>query len=208
VHQPACDRHWGKWGSSGSPVTRQALRWNGWYLIRLPIGAAFGTVAALIVVLLLGSVGGTADGGVDVSPVGGATLFVIAFIVGYHQDIFRRLVERVVEVLLGPGTATPDDEGFSTQATLDFDFVPLNGRAERDLHLTNKRPKVVEHHGVLRLRRRGGLRRRPGAGQAAGWRHRRHHGRVRTGGSPGVLGHAHGSGGRWDDPDRGPVGNR
>lgn len=130
--------HWSRWGNSPNPPSRQALRWNGWYLARLPLGAAFGTVASLIVVLILGTVGTTDDGKIDVSPIGSATLFVIAFIVGYQQDVFRRLVERVVEVLLGPGSATPDDEGFTTDSALDFGPVAQNTESQKDVRIVNE----------------------------------------------------------------------
>ncbi len=126
----------------------QARRWNAWYLVQLPIGAAFGTVATLIVVLFLGSIGTTATGDIDITPRGVAVLFVIAFVIGYRQDVFRRLVERVVDVVLVPGTSaeTHDDEGFSlTPTRLDFGKVTV-GSVEH-----NK--VVVKNHGrgLIRL---------------------------------------------------------
>ncbi len=119
-------RHWIDFDPERRSV--QARRWNAWYLVQFPIGAAFGTVATLIVVLFLGAIGTTATGDVDITPRGVAVLFVIAFVVGYRQDVFRKLVERVVDVVLVPGTSkdTYDDEGFSlTPTRLDFGKVTV-----------------------------------------------------------------------------------
>ncbi|GGK43895.1 hypothetical protein GCM10010124_40920 [Pilimelia terevasa] len=115
--------HWGRWTSAerGTP-SRQAVRWNGWYLVRVPLGAALGTVAALMVVLFLGTVAPNDDGAVDITPVGAATLMVVAFVVGYKQETFRKLLERTVEVIVGPGTPVPGGDGFTLEpATLEFD---------------------------------------------------------------------------------------
>ncbi|TAM71092.1 MAG: hypothetical protein EPN48_02480 [Microbacteriaceae bacterium] len=97
--------HWHNFGAH--PASAASRRWNAWYLARLPMGAAFGTVGALIVVFFLGTVGGGKTGTIDVSISGSAILFVVAFIVGYKQDIFRQLVSRVTEVILGPGDTQP-----------------------------------------------------------------------------------------------------
>ncbi|HEY5224397.1 MAG TPA: hypothetical protein VIJ18_15285 [Microbacteriaceae bacterium] len=97
--------HWRSFGVH--PASATSRTWNAWYLARLPMGAAFGTVGALIVVFFLGTVGSTKTGTIDVSISGTAILFVVAFIVGYKQDIFRQLVSRVTEVILGPGDTQP-----------------------------------------------------------------------------------------------------
>jgi len=81
--------------ADGGPSTG-AETWNGWLLVRMPLGAALGTVAVLVVVLLLGTLGADAGGGVAVSPTGAATLMVVAFVVGYRQETFRDLVARGV----------------------------------------------------------------------------------------------------------------
>ncbi|WP_308466358.1 hypothetical protein [Rathayibacter soli] len=97
--------HWRSFGLQ--PASATSRTWNAWYLVRLPMGAAFGTIGALIVVFFLGTVGSTKSGTIDVSISGTAILFVVAFIVGYKQDIFRQLVSRVTEVILGPGDTQP-----------------------------------------------------------------------------------------------------
>ncbi len=137
--------HWSKWGSAQQPSSRQGARWNAWYLTVLPLGAAFGTVAALIVVLFLGTVARTPEQGIDVSPIGAATLFTVAFIVGYQQDVFRRLVERVVEVLLGPGTAKSTAEGLDMETAKDFGNVSIAGGLPetRNVEITNAGAQAV-----------------------------------------------------------------
>lgn len=116
--------HWKEFGSSTK--SPQATKWNPWYLVRLPIGAAFGSVAALIVVLFLGTVGTTNTGAIDLSPTGSATLFVLAFIVGYQQDVFRKLVDRVVAVVLGTGKEDVAGDDFSLPDSLDFGTQKAN----------------------------------------------------------------------------------
>jgi hypothetical protein len=131
-------RHWADFDPDRRSY--QARRWNAWYLVQLPIGAAFGTVATLIVVLFLGAIGTTTTGEVDITPRGVAVLFVIAFVVGYRQDVFRKLVERVVDVILVPGTSTDtsDDEGFSlTPTRLDFGKVTVGSVGHNKVAVKN-----------------------------------------------------------------------
>jgi hypothetical protein len=50
-----------------------------------------------------------ADGRPSIPPPdpGAFTYFALAFVVGYQEDVFRRLVRRVTEVILAPGGVTP-----------------------------------------------------------------------------------------------------
>jgi Abnormal spindle-like microcephaly-assoc'd, ASPM-SPD-2-Hydin len=142
--------HYSSWGNGE--------RWNVWYLVRPALGAAFGTFAALFVVLLLGTVGVTSGGPPDLSAFGSATLMAIAFVVGYREQTFRALVGRVVDVIIGPGAETSDDEqavpgGFTLDtAELDFGEVPVNGSQTQSVRVTNRgrRPLGV-HRSTVEL---------------------------------------------------------
>jgi hypothetical protein len=137
--------HWAKWNQTADNMpSRQALTWNGWYLVRAPLGAALGTIAALIVVLFLGTVARTNDGTVNVTPVGAATLMVVAFVVGYKQETFRQLLERAVDVILGPGTPTPANDSFTLDAAkLDFGPTAVNGEERKNLGITNQGRRLL-----------------------------------------------------------------
>jgi hypothetical protein len=104
----AVTAHWDKWDSTshGAHPT-QAEKWNGWYLVRVPLGAGLGTIAAMMVILFLGTVTKTSNGTIDLTPTGAATLMVIAFLVGYKQETFRTLLERTLNVIQGPRPPEP-----------------------------------------------------------------------------------------------------
>jgi hypothetical protein len=60
--------HWDKSGNPDLSISNpDRLKWNAWYLMRLPLGMVFGTVGALIAVLIAGLIGTTSDGGIAVS---------------------------------------------------------------------------------------------------------------------------------------------
>lgn len=112
------------YGGRGSQGHRHALRraagdrrrWNVWYLLRLPIGMALGTVGALIVVFVAGTVATAGGGGLDVTPRGSVLVGLIAFAVGYRQNRFEELLTRVFDVIGGPGeTRTKKAEGVTVE---------------------------------------------------------------------------------------------
>ncbi len=133
--------HWSEYHEENS---RQGVTWNAWYLVRLPLGAALGTVAALIIVLIVGTVGVTPAGTPDLTTTGVATLFLLSFIVGYQQDVFRRLIARTIEVVLGPGTKSTDGPAFSTSASLAFDEVPVNDTKKLQLAIANQADRLLK----------------------------------------------------------------
>ncbi len=136
--------HWAKWDApaDGRP-SAEAKTWNGWLLVRMPLGAALGTVAVLIVVLLLGTIGADAGGGVAVSPTGAATLMAVAFIVGYRQETFRDLVARSVDVILGPGTPAKNESISLDTAKVDFPQTPVNGSSDQAVQVSNLGRKLL-----------------------------------------------------------------
>ena len=93
-------------------------RYAYWHLVRPLLGLLFGTVAVLVIVLLLNTVKVTEKQG-HYTPSGAAVLAVISFIVGYREATFRSLVTRVVDVVLGPSGA---DAAAATLALVPSDI--------------------------------------------------------------------------------------
>lgn len=81
----------------------KALEYAYWHLARPFLGAVCGSVAVLIVVLVLRSVDPNANGQAG-TPASVAILSVIAFVIGYREETFRTLVKRVVDVILASDT--------------------------------------------------------------------------------------------------------
>jgi hypothetical protein len=78
-------------------------KWNLWHVIRPVVGAILGTVAYLIfigVIQATGTTPTTAGSGASIKLI---TYFVIAFVVGFREQTFRSLIQRVVDILLSPG---------------------------------------------------------------------------------------------------------
>ncbi|NYG05780.1 hypothetical protein BJ986_000267 [Phycicoccus badiiscoriae] len=90
-----------------------------WHIARPLLGGVCGTIGVLIVVLLIKSVTASpatppSGGSAAAVPVaydgpGIAILAVIAFVIGFREETFRHLIERVADVILGPGSATAKD---------------------------------------------------------------------------------------------------
>lgn len=93
-------------------------RYAYWHLVRPLLGLLFGTVAVLVVVLLLDTVKVAGKHG-HYTNSGAAVLAVISFIVGYREATFRSLVTRVVDVVLGPSGA---DAAAATLALVPSDI--------------------------------------------------------------------------------------
>ena len=144
-------RHVGDWGprvekdkrAADHPGFAQRLDWNAWHVTRPFVGAIFGSVAALAVVFIFGSVGATQEGGLDLSPLGRATLFVVAFVVGYRDRTFRELAERVIDTVFGPGTPESTTSYDVSPATLDFGEVAVNQTKDATVTITNTGSRLL-----------------------------------------------------------------
>jgi hypothetical protein len=103
-------------------IVKHAQDWDPdyylWHLARPLLGGVSGTIGVLIVVLLIKSVTASptapANGDAAAAPVaydgpGIAILAVIAFVIGFREETFRHLIERVADVILGPGAAAAPD---------------------------------------------------------------------------------------------------
>jgi hypothetical protein len=65
---------------------------NMWHIARPALGAVTGTVGFLIFFVVLRSTGASV-------PKSSATFFVVAFLVGYREDIFRTLLKRATDLM-------------------------------------------------------------------------------------------------------------
>jgi len=87
-----------------------------WHLARPLLGGVSGTIGVLIVVLVIksvvsspaaapaGAAPATTQVGYDAPGI--AILAVMAFVIGFREETFRHLIERVADVILGPGQST------------------------------------------------------------------------------------------------------
>jgi len=77
-------------------------KWNLWHFLRPVLGAISGTVAFIIVVIVLRTAGGLQDEATSVPSTFWADglFLVIAFIVGFRDRMFLMLIARVADVIL------------------------------------------------------------------------------------------------------------
>lgn len=126
-----------------------------WHLARPLLGGVSGTIGVLIVVLVIKSVvstpaaapaGGAPAGAAPATTQVGydgpgiAILAVMAFVIGFREETFRHLIERVADVILGPGQGTaanvvafvPRSVDLVTTGTTPVSFVAhlFNGSAD------------------------------------------------------------------------------
>jgi hypothetical protein len=104
-------------------IVKHATDWDPgywlWHLARPLLGGVSGTIGVLIVVLVIKSVvaspvaappgAAPATAQVAYDGPGIAILAVMAFVIGFREETFRHLIERVADVILGPGQSTAAD---------------------------------------------------------------------------------------------------
>jgi hypothetical protein len=123
--------------------------WNVWHLVRPFMGMVAGTVAYLMVVVVLRAAGGLKeqDAFVTLTPVSIGLFFVIAFIVGFRDKVFLELVSKVATVVFSNGDAEAEDFAYALDvATLDFGQVPVRTDATREVRatVTAGQPQVLD----------------------------------------------------------------
>jgi hypothetical protein len=81
------------------------------------MGAITGSVGYLIFVAVIRSTGAAPSAH---STTGAAVFDLVAFLVGYREEVFRELLRKAVDILLSPGKERPDratpDKGRSDPA--------------------------------------------------------------------------------------------
>ena len=95
--------HWKDYDSPYA-ATRNAegRTWSAWTVVQAVIGAIFGTVASLIVVLITKTIT-LGEANQAISATGMGVLAAVSFAVGFRQQTFQKLVTKVVHVITGPG---------------------------------------------------------------------------------------------------------
>jgi hypothetical protein len=123
-------------------ISDHAHDWNGprfafWHLVRPIIGLIFGTVAVLIVVLVLTTVHTDQNASGHYPPSGAAILAVISFVVGYREATFRALVTRVVDTIVGPAGVGGAATLALVPSIIDFKQVAAGTTGSATAHLFN-----------------------------------------------------------------------
>jgi hypothetical protein len=97
---------WGALGGTTISLTgvfRHPTNWNSsynlWHLARPVMGAIAGSVGYLIFIAVIRSSGSQAP---KHASAGTAVFDLVAFLIGYREEVFRELLRRAVDVLLSP----------------------------------------------------------------------------------------------------------
>lgn len=97
--------------------------WNFWHFTRPLIGISLAIVAWLILQTSILAVGSNVPGSQGLGIPTNLLYYLIAFVVGYRESVFRDLIKRVADVILTPAAApSPTGPVIST-------VTPRNGRA-------------------------------------------------------------------------------
>jgi hypothetical protein len=112
--------------------------WNIWHAIRPFLGAVAGTLAFVMVVVVLRVAGGLqeTDQAVTLTPVSIGLFLVIAFVVGFRDRLFLELVAKVAKVLFSNGDAGQAEFAFTLDADeIDFGRVSCGESVTRSVHV-------------------------------------------------------------------------
>lgn len=99
-------------------------KWNLWHVIRPVVGAILGTVAYLIFVGLIQATGTTPSAVGSGTSVELITYLIIAFVVGFREQTFRSLIQKVVDTLLSPGDTQKAPTVSISPSPIDFGSLP------------------------------------------------------------------------------------
>jgi hypothetical protein len=111
-------------------ISRNLRKWNpsaaGWYLLGPLTGAVFGTIGYLIYIAVVeASVEGQRDGA-DVQMTPSTLGYLVAFAVGFREELFRDLLKRITDLLATAGGA--DVEPPSAPPDLTCEIGEPDGR--------------------------------------------------------------------------------
>lgn len=108
-----------------------------WHLTRAALGAVFGSIAVLIITLLLQNVKQAVPGTAGFTDSGTAVLAVIAFTVGFREETFRSLIIRVVDIILGPSQNDSAVTYALVPAVVDFGTTKAETAVKASTHVFN-----------------------------------------------------------------------
>lgn len=97
------------WGALGgitisfTGIFRNSNKWQSryelWHLARPFLGAVVGSVSYLVFIVIIRAAGATPAHG---NPANNEVFFLIAFLTGYREDLFRELLKRASDSLFSP----------------------------------------------------------------------------------------------------------
>lgn len=118
---------------------RWQTRWTLWHAIRPLVGAILGTVGYLIFIGLIQATGTSPTlGTASHSPSTSSVLYlVIAFVIGFREQTFRSLIQRVVDLLLSPGDTSKAPSVSITPSPVDFGEIAIGQHADAIVTVTN-----------------------------------------------------------------------
>src|SRR5260370_9435600 len=124
-------------------------KWNLWHAARPVVGAILGTVAYLIFIGVIQATGTTPSAvGSTKSPSITLVIYVlIAFVVGFREETFRALIQRVVDILLSPGDSARATTVQIAPSPVQFGTVSVAGPPGPD----NTKEVVVTNSGSRAL---------------------------------------------------------
>jgi hypothetical protein len=117
-----------------------------WHLTRAMLGAIFGSVAVLIITLILQNVKQAAPTDHGFTHSGEAVLAIIAFVVGFREETFRSLIVRVVDVILGPSASDVAATYTLAPQPIDFGTATVRKAKTTTIHLFNASPSSMTMH--------------------------------------------------------------
>jgi Abnormal spindle-like microcephaly-assoc'd, ASPM-SPD-2-Hydin len=117
--------------------TEWQAKWNLWHAIRPIVGAILGTVAYLIFIGVIQATGTTPSAVGSSSSIKLITYLVIAFVVGFREQTFRSLIQRVVDILLSPGDTQKAPTVSISPSPVDFGSLPSGQTGTSVLTLAN-----------------------------------------------------------------------
>lgn len=78
-------------------------KWNYWHIARPITGAIFGSMAYVFLLVIVSITGQSPSEASASSSAGILLYYSLAFVVGYREETFRNLLQKVTDVIVGPG---------------------------------------------------------------------------------------------------------
>ncbi|HEV8383020.1 MAG TPA: hypothetical protein VGQ29_15640, partial [Gemmatimonadales bacterium] len=120
--------------------------YNYWHIGRPFFGAVLGIVAFFMFVVIVSASGNAPtflDGKTPPLPKDCIIYYVLAFLVGYREETFRDLIKRVTDLILKPGTPTPQAAkvvfkvGGTPQSTITVPAIPATQTSRVTVEVQN-----------------------------------------------------------------------
>lgn len=114
-------------------------RWNRWHVARPFVGVVLGTMAYLIFVGVIQATGSTTTPASS-TPAGPTSLIpylIVSFAVGFREQTFRSLIQKVIDTLLSPNDPPPPVGIAVSPSPAPFDDTAVGATTHVTLTVTN-----------------------------------------------------------------------